>query len=48
MTLKCDYCACEFVESMNGLVAKTFHELICISKKEINPKSDFDGKDEVN
>ena len=29
MSFKCDYCERTFVESMDGLVAKTFHEIMC-------------------
>jgi len=34
--MKCDYCTERFVDSMNGLVEKTFHELIKHKKVEIN------------
>ncbi len=44
--MNCEYCNCKFIDSMEGLVEKTFHELICIEKKDIEPKSDFSGKDE--
>jgi hypothetical protein len=29
MSLKCEYCDATFPESMNGLVEKTFHEIMC-------------------
>lgn len=28
MTIKCEYCNREFVESSSGLAEKTFHELL--------------------
>ncbi len=31
--MKCDYCPAVFPDSMNGLVAKTFHEIMCCDLK---------------
>jgi len=30
--MKCDYCPVVFQDSMDGLVTKTFHEIMCCDK----------------
>lgn len=34
--MKCDFCKERFPDSMNGLVEKTFHEIMKHRKSEIN------------
>jgi len=40
MTLKCEYCPRQFIESLDGLASKTFHEILWHAEK-ITPRKEI-------
>ena len=40
--MNCEYCLEEFVDSMDGLIVKTFHELVHHTTSQINKDNSVD------